>query len=480
MDDSGLNSDERVALTTPDVVVKSVSFEATLTNRRIILVDRKDNLIAPKEITLESIRHIEAGENAIRDPILTLFVNPGTGTRQMILTFPQRTGASRKYERDEWVTRLRNSIATTAAENLPRKGVPVFPKERKRIIEHTSYREDSPAPAPTGERRYHEEAPAQIPPETRPAPREVPANDAQLPYGSFCSRCGNRVAPGSLFCSRCGTKIAAPAPEIPREMVREAPAPVRQYQEPVRAPPEPVREPVSESRIREPEYSTGRVGPHHREREGFFSRIFKKKPRQHAAAAPAPASHPAPKSRAPRKPLSDSAKKTIRTVGIAAVIIIVIAVVGYVAMNFIGGLSFGEGGSSGSDKGGSTPTATPTTGTTLSYNAGSTVTVAHTTKPITVPSQGVALYVSYLGGWKGSYTANGETISLERSGEYVRVLEDASGLVEATFQKKESSTRELVVKIFKNGAELASQSTTTAYGKVTVSTDVGAAVPTTE
>ena len=96
MGDPDLYSDEQVLLRTPGVYVKSIPFEGILTNRRIILVDRLKNILPTKDIAYTSIQDVEAGENAIRDQILTLTVLTDTGaTRQMILTFSQREGGNR-------------------------------------------------------------------------------------------------------------------------------------------------------------------------------------------------------------------------------------------------------------------------------------------------------------------------------------------------------------------------------------------------
>ncbi len=452
MDDSGMNSDERVALTTPDVVVKSVLFEATLTTRRIILTDRKDNLIPEKEVPLESIRRVETGENAIRDPVLTLWIDAGGETRQMVITFSQRKGAGRKRERDEWAARLREFTGSFAQRTI-QKAVPSFAKEpRKRIIEHSSYREEPPVSAPYAESSNREEAP--------------------LPYGSFCSRCGNRIMQGSLFCNRCGTKIVTPGQaSMPREPARGAPEVPDRYGAAETMADEPARQPL---RMPEPEYSTGRVGPHHREKRGFLSWLFRgKNQKQHAAQEyPAQPSHPAPRSaprsRPPRKPISGSTKKILVTIGIIAVAIVVLAVVGFAAMNFISGLPSGAEGSSGTPASG-TVTTTPAAGATLAYNVVATVTIAHTQTPVSVPSEGVSLRVSYLGAWDGTYTVDGVTEPLKRSGEYVMALENATGTVDATFTKLDTSSHELVVEIYKNGALLKSGSTTDPKGKVSIS-----------
>lgn len=467
MDDRGKKSDEQAYITTPDVVVKSVSFEATLTDRRIILVDRKDDRIPPKEIVLDTVRHAEPGENAIRDPILTLWIAAGGETRQMILTFPQRKGATRKHERDEWASLLRDLIVPPARK-APVRPAPSAAESRKRIIEYAAPEEEAP---PQETIRFRDEPRARAAP--APASRDDRDPEPQ-PYGTFCSKCGNRLASGSQFCNRCGAKAMVPARSTsPQE-------PSRTRQDPAGRTPaydsgeaEPVRQPAQ---YHEPPYETGRIGPHHREKRGFLSGLFTRKKKPAHNAAP---SHPAPASRAPkRKSFSGPSKKTVVTIGIAAVAIVVVAVVGWFAMGFLSGVLSGtQNGSSGSGSG-SGSSATPTAGVTLAYNAVSTVTIAKTKAPVTVPAEGVALYVNYLGGWKGTYTANGETITLERSGEYIRTLEDASGNIEASFQKKDGSSHEIVVKIYKNGVELANGATSEANGKVTVGADVGVATVT--
>ena len=118
-----LYSDESIVLNAQNVKVKSVSFEAVLTTRRLILVDSKKHLIAPQEILLATLRDIEAGENAIRDPTITLSIITTTGaTRQMILTFSQREGGNRMRERDEWVRIIQDGVSaarSTASYQAP-------------------------------------------------------------------------------------------------------------------------------------------------------------------------------------------------------------------------------------------------------------------------------------------------------------------------------------------------------------------------
>ena len=95
MDDPELHGDEQILMRTQGVHVKSISFEAILTNKRIILVDRLKGILPPKEIPLATIQSVESGENAIRDLVITLGVITKTGgTRQMVLTFSREGGGT--------------------------------------------------------------------------------------------------------------------------------------------------------------------------------------------------------------------------------------------------------------------------------------------------------------------------------------------------------------------------------------------------
>src|SRR5271157_4561119 len=136
-----LYSDESVVLNAQNIKVKSVSFEAVLTTRRLILVDSKKHLIAPQEILLATLRDIEVSENAIRDPTLTLSIITNTGaTRQMILTFSKAgSGGERKRECDEWAKILRQHISS-AVQHPIMPDVPLPPEQ------HASAPNAGPAP----------------------------------------------------------------------------------------------------------------------------------------------------------------------------------------------------------------------------------------------------------------------------------------------------------------------------------------------
>ena len=204
-----LYSDERVVLQAQNVKVKSVLFEVVLTTRRLVLIDTKKNSIPPQEINLATLKDVESGENAIRDPTITISIITISGnTRQMVLTFSKISGGERRRECDDWVRALRQNITSTIYHPV---GQAPAPKETEPVPA-----EQPPAPAPP-----RIEATSTPPPKKRieiarpmkkiveaPPAMPVPVETTSLPTGSFCNRCGNRVPPESVFCNRCGTPVA--------------------------------------------------------------------------------------------------------------------------------------------------------------------------------------------------------------------------------------------------------------------------------
>ncbi len=133
MGDPELRSDESVLLRTQGIFVKSIPFEGILTNKRIILVDRATNLLPQKEIPLVTLKDFQAGENAIRDQIITLSVMAKTGeTRQMILTFSRQTGGTRIKERDDWMRVLKENTSSSF-EQVIRKVMPGIGQSSKKL-----------------------------------------------------------------------------------------------------------------------------------------------------------------------------------------------------------------------------------------------------------------------------------------------------------------------------------------------------------
>jgi len=119
---------------------------------------------------------------------------------------------------------------------------------------------------------------------------------------------------------------------------------------------------------------------------------------------------------------------------------------------------------------------TGTTPATSGSSAGATPTSTFVVVPTTaaaVPASGVSISVSYIGGFNGTYTTGGVTIPVTGSGSQVYTVSGASGMISATFQKMDNTaTHALTVTIYENGNQLATQSTSAGYGKVTVTANV--------
>ncbi len=229
-----LDRDESIILEAKNVKFKSISFDARLTTRRIILIDSRKNIIPPQEILLATIWKVEAGENAIRDHLLTLTVVNNAGEKdQIVLTFPRLAGAERKRECNDWARKLQGLIHPSAPGAEPADQTEYESREKQEIsptgrgevagrrpvkkrIETARPRgkivDQAPAtpmpPEKTAEQppltpRPGDKTPAKAPvapkspvkiPEQTPV---TPVETSSLPSGIFCLRCGNRV-PGRI------------------------------------------------------------------------------------------------------------------------------------------------------------------------------------------------------------------------------------------------------------------------------------------
>ena len=220
-----LDHDESIILETRNIKFKYMSFDAILTNKRIILTDSKKNVIPSQNIALSTIRNVEAGENAIRDHFLILAIITDTGEKhQTVLTFVRQAGGERKRECSEWAKKLKNLIPSPIIETSPATipvsyGEPVT-KGEVQTPAHGEATTTRPA-----KKKIETALPlGKITEKTPVAP--IPKETSSLPSGSFCSRCGNRVPFKSTFCNHCGTPIKHPSertsvskPVITRELV---------------------------------------------------------------------------------------------------------------------------------------------------------------------------------------------------------------------------------------------------------------------
>ena len=529
MDDSELRNDETILLTTQGIYVKSIPFEGVITNKRILLVDRVKNLLPPKEIPLATIKDVEAGENAIRDQIITLSIIAKTGeTRQMVLTFSRQAGGNRIKERNEWVKILKDR-ARSSFEQVIRKVIPGLEPESASYEENPAPRIEvinSPVQSPSAGRVPVRKEIESVHPVKRiietgrvaePIPIQArgpePEPELEEPsFGTFCSRCGNEVAQDAVFCNRCGSRIAAGVPSVKHAPEPMAPA-TRGIVEPVvteraaasedapvsiRISPDPIRQALEDAQADEIEFSgpAGKsedakpspvsvpaqpspVKPKKAPAKSLIPRIFSPKdlaptplnPRSMPTAPEAPRrpgrSEKPGKPEKPRKRGSFlPGRKTLMAIGGVVLLIVLVAIGALVVYPM---LTAGSGtGEPASPAPGTSPvSANPT------LSSSGTPVVTRVAKPSTVPPSGVQVHISYLGSWKGTYGLPSYLQSTSDSGDKFYEVLNATGTIQATVAKLDSSTRhDLLVEIYKDGKLLTSGSTGAAFGSVALSVDV--------
>ncbi|HII98919.1 MAG TPA: hypothetical protein HA272_06650 [Methanoregula sp.] len=508
-----LYKDESRLLETQNVKVKSVTFDAVLTTRRLILLDSKKKMVPPQEILLATVKHVEGGENAIRDPTITLSIITNTGTtRQMIMTFSNKIGGERKRECDEWVRGLRHQISQTIEHpilpdiatpdvDMP-AAVPAAPAAQAPRIELVN--------TPPQKKRIEISRPMKKIIESEPA-MPMPVETTTLPVGSFCNRCGSRVPPESVFCNRCGTPVvkdgdldsalASPAPKAPPQ-----PAPVvPQVSIPVPAstiqPAQKRERPIDETiHSIEPliEDSVPRK----------MDDAVLKKPKAPEPAAEVPAAPekepevnwpvitpstevpPTPKAEGelpkelPESPLrpvpepSSGRGKGIIIAALAVVVIIVIAAI-FVFANPLQMVN---------DNPPATVPAVTTAATMLpvttavpaATTAVPAVTAISTTVPAPlVPATGVWIRINYANEFSGTVGTPGAEREISDTGEKLYQISTSTGTVVASILKVDGSADLMTVELFKDGELVIRKTTSAPKGLVEIQTSLKpAATPT--
>ncbi len=494
-----LKSDESIILTAQHVKVKSVPFELVLTNRRLIIIDSEKNVVPTQQIPLITIRNVMIGENAIRDPVITLTILTDTAdTRELALTFAMQTGGERRREAGEWVKELKKYIAEASSypvEMMPASQPAVQPP-RQDYAGSSGIKKKIEVSRPI----------KKIVVDTDHLPPK-PVETSTLPEGSFCGRCGNRIPPGSTFCNRCGTKVVAaedlkvPAPEQITTVPAAAPASGDRKSRPI--------EQIIHSIEPLIEDSVPRAGPAEAipEPEGALAPAV-----SHAAAETAPAEQPAAASSAPAPenataaaptepaiegaaspvtsepaapsippvvplpPIPEAPKK--KRFGILPIVIIVIVIIAVAA----GGFMFLKNGQSPS-----TPAVTTTVPTTMVTTVHTTVpttvatTVVTTTVPTTaaplVPQTGIWAEVIYGKTYTGEVGAPGSKVSVTDTGDHFYIIPTKDGMVDITLTKTDGTGDELKVIVYSAGQVVKTASTTTPKGTINLQFTV--ALPTT-
>jgi hypothetical protein len=490
-----LYSDERVVLQAQNVKVKSVSFEVVLTTRRLVLIDTKKNSIPPQEINLATLKDVESGENAIRDPTITISIITISGnTRQMVLTFSKTSGGERRRECEEWVRALRQNITSTVYHPVTQAPSPKEPEP--------SPAAQSPAPSshrieitntPPPKKRIEIARPMKKILETAPV-MPVPVETTSLPMGSFCNRCGNRVPPESAFCNRCGTPVVQdtgsgylspetdnllqqqPAPAVPQVQIPASPVPGAAMEKKDRPIEEVIHsiEPLIEGSVprtapaplvpvkqvyyghpEEAEESAGQVPPAtNAETPGAPAQpgevqwpVLSKSGIPDTTAPPtAPVAHPAPGSLPPSPPQK-------RPVWMIAVL--VLAVLAVIAGVYV--FTQGQAG---------TPLITPTPDVTVPATTVPKTTVITgaptveqtpapqqvTTPSALIPTSGVWVKVSYAGKFSGSVGTPGRLNVVEYTGDKFYQISTTDGPVVVSIRKSEGTSAKLAIDVYKDGA----------------------------
>jgi hypothetical protein len=514
-----LYSDERVVLQAQNVKVKSVSFEVVLTTRRLVLIDTKKHSIPPQEINLATLKDVEIGENAIRDPTITISIITISGnTRQMVLTFSKTSGGERRRECDDWVRALRQNITSTIyhpVTPVPPRTEPAPPVQ-------------PPAPAP-----HRIEVTTTQPPKKRievarpmkkivdavPA-MPVPIETTSLPTGSFCNRCGNRIPPESAFCNRCGTPVVKetesvnlpteegavplqqPSPVVPQFQItpppvisataenkdsrieevihtiepliedsvpRTAPAPLV----PSRQPPYASPADIDESAVQvSPVTIAGTPDAAAQAGEVKWPVLSQSGIPDTAAPSAAPVAPPAPRSLPPMSPR----KIPYKLIAVLAVIVLAVIAGAYVFMQ-------GQTGTPGVTQ---TPVVTvpattvpKTTVTVVATTVKPTVITKQTTPSALIPKSGVWVKISYSGKFSGDIGTPGRLRGVEDSGEQFYQISTSNGPVVVSIQKSDGSSAELAVDVYNDGTLMKHAVTTTPKGIIEFEASVKATATTT-
>jgi hypothetical protein len=525
-----LESDESVIVQAHNIKVKSVMFEAVLTNKRLILIDGKKGLIPPQTIAIPSIRTVDCGENAIRDPIITFSIfSTGGQARQMILTFPREASGERRRERDDWLRALNMQIeAVSELHNVPETptSAPIPPQTPVSV-------------PPSPKKKIEITRPRMNVIETVPAmPR--PVETTTLPVGSFCSRCGNRVSPESMFCNKCGTavsgstvsktvlsEIISPSPQpappaVPQVQVplppvfgmggdrkprpleevihsiepliedskprttgaaplvpRHYPAPTTIVETPVIPPViTPATPPVIASEVPQaipPETSLEALLAKISAGETVTDATTAKSPAEPVSGVPETpeVQSPAPVPEAPLESAALPPKKPNRMM-IAALAIVILVVIGGILIfsNSLGGISPAPA---------ITPvitpaetTATPTTVQTPVPTKIPVVIVTTSAPPkVIIPKNGVWLRITYPGKYSGTFGTPGNQMSVgeKNTGDQFYMVSTINGPVEASIQKMDGSSDMLIIEVYKDGEQMKRETTISPKGIIDFQVD---------
>lgn len=521
-----LGSDESVILQAHNIKVKSVVFEAVLTNKRLLLIDGKKGLIPPQEILVMNIKTVDGGENAIRDPILTFSIaSVGGAARQMILTFPRVASGERRRERDDWLKALTAQISSV--DNYP--VIPDTTESDQLVSQNTvitppSYPASPVASSP--KKRIEITRPIRNIVESVPSmPR--PVETTTLPIGSFCSRCGSRVPPESVFCNRCGTPVVSSTdvPAVPQPIISTLQVAVPSSVPQVQISTPPIFGLGGERKERTLDEVIHSIEPLIEDSKPRSSEPAPLVPRHYPAPPPiietpaveqpvvvplveplvvvplveppvvvpiaeppsqSPSEEPVPVDATssispPPTPVVEPAlppKKT-NLFPIAALVIVILVVIGGIVIfsNSLG-TTPGTANVTATITPAITPiptvittTATPTPSPTPAVTQ--EVIETPTSQPqFAIPPNGVWVRITYSGKYSGTYGTAGSQSPVEDTGDHFYPVSTINGPVVASIQKMDGSSNLLAIEVYKNGVLSGSDTTKSPKGIIDIQVDL--------
>ena len=116
-----LNRNESIILTTHNVSFNSIVTEVIFTNQRLILFDSRHAQFRYQTIPLATIETVMIREDSQGNPVIFLSISPVTPDsppQSKELTFSKQRTGDRKQEYDEWVTQLKEQIASVRQQAL--------------------------------------------------------------------------------------------------------------------------------------------------------------------------------------------------------------------------------------------------------------------------------------------------------------------------------------------------------------------------
>lgn len=527
-----LDRDESIILETRNIKFKSISFDAILTNKRIILNDSKKNVIPSQNIALSTIKNVEAGENAIRDHFLILAIITATGEKhQTVLTFVRQAGGERKRECSEWAKKLKSLIPAPTIETTPAT-IPVSYGEPVTKGEVQTSAQGGVTTTRPAKKKIETALPlGKITEKTPVAP--IPKETSSLPTGSFCSRCGNRVPFKSTFCNHCGTPIKYPSertsaskpvitmepvpPLTPLSPVTKVPVPPPTAQPVITRgwvpPPAPQPE-IIETQVPVPP-SAGSTGEHQSSQieqiiHSIEPLIEDSMPRTQQSAPlvqkhdyqqkTEPAAPESPASSSPQvlwpvlpnaesqgastqepaggEPVSLPSHPVPGTVGkkpnYLAIGFLIIAILPIIAgLVIVANIMAGPSGGPVTTPAITTIVTTiPTPSPQLIRSPAATATISPEPTQLMIPPNGVWVRVSYPGNYIGLIGTPGNQREVSGTGDKFYQISTSDGIVAAALQKMDESEDKIILEVYKNGLLLQRESSVTPKRIVEIQLDL--------